>query len=175
MDIKNFFKSDAFRFTVYGIIGVIIALLIFQAGMFMGFHRAGFSYKWGEDYYRNFGGPRERSQIERGIGMGMMRGGDFLDSNGVAGKIIKIALPNITVLDKDNAEKIVVIKDDTAIRSMRSSVKAADLKVDDFIVVIGSPDDSSQIEAKLIRVMPEPPVIDGKFDDKLPPLAPIKK
>ncbi|HBB02703.1 MAG: hypothetical protein US89_C0005G0117 [Candidatus Peregrinibacteria bacterium GW2011_GWF2_38_29] len=169
MDIKGFFKSKAFRFTIYGIITFIIALLIFQAGMFMGFHRAGFSYKWGEDYYRNFGGRREAPLM-----MDRMRGG-FLDSNGVTGKIVKISLPIVTVLDKDNAEKVIVIKDDTAIRSMRDSFKATDLKVDDFIVVIGSPDDSSQIEAKLIRVMPEPPVVDGKFDDKLPPLAPFKK
>jgi hypothetical protein len=58
------------------------------------------------------------------------------------------------VQDNDGTEKIVLIKDDTSIRSMRDDISKDRLKVDDFIVVIGSPNAQGQIEAKLIRLMP---------------------
>ncbi len=38
-----------------------------------------------------------------------------------------------------------------------NDIKASDLKVDDSIMVIGSPNDKSEIEARLIRVLPPPP------------------
>ena len=72
----------------------------------------------------------------------------------IPGKIIKIELPTIIVMDKDNTEKVVLIKDDTKIQNKKQDIKNLDLKVDDFIVVIGSPDDQGQIEAKFIRLMP---------------------
>jgi hypothetical protein len=56
--------------------------------------------------------------------------------------------------NKDNTEKVVLIKDDTQIQKMMISVKASGLSVDDFVVVIGDPNNQGQIEAKFIRIMP---------------------
>ncbi len=79
---------------------------------------------------------------------------NFPNAHGTVGKIIKIELPTIIVQDKDETEKVVLIKDDTSIRSGKTDITKNDLKVDDFIVVIGSPNTQGQIEAKLVRIMP---------------------
>ncbi len=53
-------------------------------------------------------------------------------------------------------EKIILVKDDTEIRELRNALKIDDLKINDYVVVIGEPNDSGQIEAKFIRIMPAP-------------------
>ncbi len=131
--------------------GLVAVLLIFRAGMLVGFHEASFSYRFGERYYQSFGG--------------MMHGGnwrglreEFGNTFGTNGKIIKIALPKIVIEDQDGTEKIVAIDDGTTtsavIRRQRDSIKPSDLKVGDNVVVLGLPDQNSEIDAKLIRVMP---------------------
>jgi hypothetical protein len=149
--IKKVFDSKKV-FMVASVFGaLVISTLIFQAGVFVGFHKASFGRDWGENYGRNFG-------MMRGD-MGPIRGGiinpeNFPNGNGAVGKIIKIELPTIIVQDKDGTEKIVLIKDDTSIRSMREDITKDKLKIDDAIVVVGSPNNKGQIEAKLIRLMP---------------------
>ncbi len=152
-DIKKVFESKVST-KILIIIGLaIVAMLIFSAGIFVGFHKAGFGRDWGENYERNFG-------MRSG---GMMFGRDnFPNSHGAVGKILKIESPTIIVQDtKDNTEKIILIKDDTRIQKMMTNITANDLVVNDYIVVIGSPNSQGQIEAKLIRVMPSPELMPG--------------
>ena len=61
----------------------------------------------------------------------------------------------IAVAGENDAEKIVVLKNDTIIKRFRETISQNDLKIDDNIVVIGSPNEQGQIEAKLIRIMPK--------------------
>jgi|SRR3989344_4521504 len=150
MHYKELLQSKVPKKILYGIGIAVIALVIFQAGVFVGYHKAAFSYRWGDNYYRTFGEPQKR------FGREFPRGG-FSDAHGATGKIIKIDLPTFVVQGQDNIEKIVVIKNDTAIRRSRNAAQQTDLKIDDFVVVIGSPNDQGQIEAKLIRLMPPPP------------------
>lgn len=148
MDMNVSFRSKLFKGILIGIAGLILLLLAFKAGTMMGFRKAGFSYKWGENYHRNFGGPR-------GGFFGNFSGGDFMGgAHGVFGQLIKIDGTTLVMKDNLNAEKIVLIKSDTAITGLRENVKPADLKVNDNIVVIGEPNDAGQIEAKFIRLMP---------------------
>ncbi len=152
--IKEKLQSKTFRNVLIGIGILIIALIIFQMGMFVGFKKASFSYGWGDNYRKTFG---DRPRGEFG-GMITMRGfppqDEFSNAHGAIGKIIKIELPTIVVIGTDNVEKVVLIKEDTLIRQFRDEIKATNLKINDEIVVIGSPNTSSQIEAKLIRLMP---------------------
>ncbi len=142
---KDFLHSRVFKIVVFGIVGLIVLLFVFQAGMLVGFRRAGFSRGLGDNYYRVFG---------RGEPMPMMRPNGFTEAYGATGKIISVNLPTIVVENRDNVEKTILIKDDTIIREFRNDLKPADLKVNDFITVVGSPNSQSQIEAKLVRVMP---------------------
>ncbi len=149
MNLKNITHSKNITKILFGLGAFIVVLFVFQAGIEIGYRKASFSYGFGDNYHRIFGEP------ERGFMMreGMMRGG-FLETNGATGKIVKISLPTLVVSGLDNVEKVVLIKNDTEVRQFRNDIKASDLKVNDIVVVLGSPNTSSQIEAKLIRVMP---------------------
>ncbi len=157
MDFNKFFQSKALKITLLALGAFIILLLVFQAGMAVGFRKANFSFRWAENYHENFAGPK-------GGFFGDFRrdfeGKDFIDSHGVFGSIIKIDLSigseqtTLVVKGANNVEKIILLKDDTTIECLRETIKPSDLKVDDQIVVIGEPNEAGQIEAKLIRVMP---------------------
>ncbi len=145
-DIKKIFDSKISTGILAAVGFFIIAVLIFSAGVAVGFHKASFGRAWGENYERNFGMRPDRPILGED---------NFPNAHGAIGKIIKIELPTIIVQDsKDNTEKVVLIKSDTQIQKMMTTAKTSDLSIDDFVVVIGSPDNQGQIEAKFIRVMP---------------------
>ena len=156
-EIKNIVESKSFRTVMYTFGVLFIAFIIFQAGMMAGFRKASFGRDWGDNYVRNFGSPHQE-----GFRM-IIKGGEFGDfgnlpnAHGAIGKIIKIELPTMIVLDeKDKTEKVVLLNENTEIRRMRDSVAQNDLKIDEYVVVIGTPNSSGQIEAKLIRFLPAP-------------------
>ena len=129
--------------------------------MFVGEKKARFSYRWAESYHKNFGGPRggffgnwQRLPLAPG---------DFTAVHGIFGQIIQVPVADqngqtiLVIKGGDGVEKVVLVNDNTLIKRIRDTVKPADLKVDDYIVVIGEPNDSGQIEAKFIRLMPPLP------------------
>lgn len=146
-DLKKVFESKVFVGILYGFGIFIVLLVVFSAGINVGFHKASFGRNWGENYERNFG----KRPMMQSFGQD-----NFPNAHGAAGKIIKIELPTLIVSDKDSTEKVVLLKGDTKIQKMREEIKTSDLKIDDFIVVIGVPNTNGQVEAKFIRVMPEP-------------------
>lgn len=152
--IKKVLSSKVFKIIVYVLGSLVVASIIFKVGMFVGFKKATFGRDWGMNYEMNFGRPEMGPK---------MRGGRFDEfgnlpiSHGAIGKIIKISLPSIVVLDnKDNTEKVVLLDDSTEIRKVRESVKIGELKIDDNVVIIGIPNSFGQIEAKLLRIIPAP-------------------
>ncbi len=150
MDVKAFLQSKNFSRILWGL-GVAVAVIaVFQAGVFVGFRKAGFSYRLGDNYYRAFDGGR------RGGPVPGLRPGEFPDAHGAAGRIVKIDPPTFVMEGDDRLERIVVMNDDTVIRRFRDTIAPGDLQPDDYVVVIGSPDDQSRISAKLIRVLPPP-------------------
>lgn len=159
MNIKNFFeeKTKASRKKILCVIGtVVVALVIFQAGIFVGFHKAAYSYGWGERYYKTFGERGEHGR--RGMMDPYRMGRGLSNSHGTIGEIISIALPTIIIEDQDRIEKTVVLMDDTMIRSFRNELQPSELRVGDSVVIIGAPNEQAQIEARLIRIMPPIPV-----------------
>jgi hypothetical protein len=154
MNIDKLSESKTFKFILLIIGELIILLIVFRLGMMVGLEKAKFSYKWGENYHNNFAGPREGFMAD--MKGGGFEGRDFMNSHGTFSKIIKIDGSNIIVKGNDNLEKIILVKDDTSIVRLRDNIKLSDLKVNDYIVVIGDSNSSGQIEAGLIRVMPDP-------------------
>jgi hypothetical protein len=154
INIKNILESKTFHTVIYTLGVLFIALLIFKAGMIAGFRKASFGRDWGNNYAMNFGSPHKGPQ--------MMKGGfgDFdnlPNAHGAIGKIIKIESPTMIILDeKDNTEKVILMNEKTEIRKMRDSIKQDELKLDDHVVVIGTPNSAGQIEARLIRLLPAP-------------------
>ena len=146
--MSNFFQSKKFQIITWGVAGAIILLLAFHAGVIVGYKKASFSYRWGENYHRNFGGPR-------GGFSSNFFDKDFIESHGTFGQIIKIDGTTLVVKGRDNAEKIIVVKNDTTIRKQRDPVSINNLMVNDYIVIIGAPNNQGQIEATFIRILPD--------------------
>lgn len=148
-NVKEILKDSKIKHVICILGYILVALVIFQAGMFVGFKKAGFSFRAGEQYFRQMNG-RPDDQF-----MGIQRE-DFGNSHGAAGKILTINLPLVIVSDRDGTEKTIIISTSTDIKKFRNSIKAEDLKVNDFVTVLGDPNDRAQVEAKLIRIMPDP-------------------
>lgn len=150
METNKFFQSKVFSGFIGGVAGLLLILVVFKAGEVVGSRKADFSCRWGGNYHRNFGGP------EGGFFMGF-DDRNFIDANGTFGQIIKIDGLNYVIKGRDDMEKVILINDGTIIKRLRDTIKTSDLKVDDYIVVIGEPNDVGQIEAKFVRLMPPPP------------------
>ena len=148
LNFNNMFLSKGFKISLISIVSVIFLLLILQLGIIIGSQKARFSYKWEDNYCKNFVAPREFPGDDN---MGPSAP-PFMNAFGVSGSIITINDASIVIKDKDNIEKIVLIKDDTVIRRAKENIKITDLVVDDNVVIMGNPTDSGEIEAKLIRV-----------------------
>lgn len=146
--INKLSEPKIFKNIIYTVGIMFVSFLIFQAGMFVGLYKSSFRHDWDDNFFRNFG-PRNN---------GRMIGGDIQDNfpnaHGAIGKIIKIEFPTMIIADKDNTEKVILITDDTKIRQMRQEGTFDDLKIGTYVVVIGSPNNQGQIEARLLRIIP---------------------
>lgn len=165
-DFNRMFQSKAFSGCIAGLAVVIVLLLTFSAGLAVGFKKADFSYRFGDNYRMNFAGGCQQGGCPgcgmKGGSQGMMgcaNGDRYIDGHGVSGQIISVSAGSIVVKDKDNVEKIVSVDDKTIVNKFRDSIKVSDLKAGDAVVVIGDPGSDGKISAKLIRVMP------GEFSD----------
>ena len=107
MSVRQIFESKHFRImaAVAGIL--LVALVSFAGGVAVGLHKAKFSYAFGENYERNFGGgSRNIKQEGRG---GMMErfgfsdkfdGRNFRNAHGTAGAILSITDSTLIVKDR---------------------------------------------------------------------------
>ncbi|MFZ2522224.1 MAG: hypothetical protein WAX44_04565 [Minisyncoccia bacterium] len=152
MNIKNFIQSQSFRGILIGLGIAIVALVIFQTGVSVGFRKATFGHRLGDNFERNFKDPRGGNFGFPGMPGGM----DMPSGHGAVGKIVSIALPLVVVAGPDNLEKTLIISEDTEIREFRDVITKDKLKVGNFIIVLGTPNDLGQIIAKLIRLAPAP-------------------
>jgi len=154
MKIKEFVDSRWFTGVIWVILAVIILSLVFSAGLAIGYRKANFSYQWGDNYHKMFGGPREGFMRQMPPPFGLEMREDFINPHGTAGSIIKIDGNNLIVRGNDNVEKTILVSDKTTIRRGQQDIKVADLKTGDLTVTIGEPNNQGQIEAGLIRVFP---------------------
>jgi hypothetical protein len=159
MSNQEILKSKKFKIAAI-VIGVFILIVVsFGAGIGVGLHKARFSYKFGENYERNFIGkpfdgprgilkPGPRGTIPDFEGRG------FRNPHGVAGEIISVADNKIIIKDRDGQENTISVNDKTLIKRQQDTISINDLKNDDEIVVMGRPNDDGMISADLIRVFP---------------------
>jgi len=140
-------NKDALKKVLIGLAIFVVAVLVFGAGVKVGTMKARFSYRWADNYHKNFAGPRG------GLLGDWQRfpAGDFISGHGVFGEIIEMKDNGFVIKDRENAEKIIVTGEKTMIVKGREKIKEG-LRVGDRVVVIGSPNEEGQIEAKLIRV-----------------------
>lgn len=148
--MKDFIQSKKFK-SIIQIIGIVlISVVIFGAGMEVGQRRALFSYRFDDNYNRNFAGPHS-------VFSPMMGDQDnIFSSHGAVGEIISLGLPNIVIKGPSEVEKSAIIDNQTIIRQMSGVATTSDLVVGKSVVIIGDPDETGIIHASLIRIMPPP-------------------
>ena len=163
--MKEMIQSKTFKIISITIGIFLVLIIIFGAGVAVGFRKAKFSNDFGKNYEQNFMGSRF-NDFRGGMMGGELRGGpgdmmglarDFegrglRNAHGLAGTIISIDNNNIVVKDRDNKENTVTVNDQTLIKSQQDNLKVGDLKVNDQIVVMGNPSDNGVVNASLIRV-----------------------
>jgi hypothetical protein len=132
--LKMVAESNKASMVMYGIGVFLIAIIIFQAGMIVGRGKESVINEQKESYLVTKPLPT---------------------AHGTAGTIVSINLPTLIVADEDHTEKVVLVKDETIIRSLRNTIDVDELKPSDYIVVIGTPTSQGYIQANLIRVLPK--------------------
>ncbi len=159
MDPKpSFLQSKTFKGILFGLCIAAILLFTFEAGVYVGAQKAKFSMMWSKNYPQNFfpgqhampfpfDGTEDQTQTQE------IEPGDMND-HGAVGEIIKIDQTTIVVKGDNEAEKNVLIQSDTLIERGPDMIKISDLQTGDHVVIFGSPNDSGQIQAKLVRVLP---------------------
>jgi len=157
MNINKIVQSKVIIVIIVAIFELAFLAGAFNLGVRVGYHKARFSYAWGEYYDRNFGGPR------RGIfgapegpafGRSAFEGPAFMNAHGIFGSVIKIDGDTVIIKGADNMERVILISGETQINKFKGTLRKEDLKVNDKIIVIGDPNEQGQIIAKFIRVMP---------------------
>ena len=169
MEISKIFQSKPFQITLLTIGALIILLVVFVAGTFAGYHKSKFSCRWDEHYMQNFIGPHKGPMKEFGK---EFTGGEFMNAHGVSGTIIKLDGDTFVLKGTDGVEKIILLTAKTVINRFRETINSTDLQVDDNMVIIGSPNDAGQIEAKLIRILPTTPPTKPPNDSTVPVIPP---
>ncbi len=163
--MKEHIKKIKEKIDRFGIIKFLIILIIiftvFQAGIFVGYHKARFYGSIEGNYYNSFNENRGRGGMmgRQPVFGNMMQDANLPGGHGAVGKIVSINLPNIIVASTDNVEKTISISSDTLIRQFRNTLNTQDLKIGDYIIVLGeaSSTDNGTINARLIRLIPPPP------------------
>ncbi len=156
MKLEEIFKEKS-SLIVFIVISLVLILISFRIGVFVGQRQASFTYRWGENYHQAFGGPQEGFMQD-------WRGKDFVAGHGNVGQVIKNEDEILIIQDKNGTEKIIKLDQKTLIKNGPENIKQSDIEINDEIVVLGSPQDDGSVLAKLIRV----------FDlSKMPPPQPL--
>ena len=147
-------ESKTVRGVIIGLGLAAVAILIFAAGMQVGYRQARFEQHLGDNYNRMFVGPHHPGEMG---GLTFFGSGEQLNDHGAVGKIVSINGSSFVVAGIDKVEKTVLMNAHTIVRQYRDAVATSSLQVGSFVVVLGSPTASGTIAADLIRLMPPPP------------------
>ncbi|MCL5435464.1 MAG: hypothetical protein M1275_00020 [Patescibacteria group bacterium] len=145
MNLNEIFVSKTLKKLLATIVCLVLALLLFQAGIYIGYRKAQISYQWGENYHRVFGGPR-------GGFLQDISGDDFMPGHGLAGTVMKVDGANLVIKSTDDVERVVTLTDDTTIRRGTKNISASDIKANATVTVICVPNPDGTMQAEFVRV-----------------------
>ena len=145
MDMEKIVQHRAWIVILIALAATVILLFTFQMGVFVGYRKASFSFRWGDNYHQNFAGPPHGFFND-------FEGKGFTDAHGVFGTVLRVEGSAIIIKDKDETEKTVVVSTSTSIRRERDNIQLPSVSAGERIVIIGAPNDQGQIDARFIRV-----------------------
>ena|ERR1035437_5737438 len=149
MAMKYFEKILASKKTLWAagvLLAIILAGLIFHAGVVVGSHRG------------SFGNPGMRGEFRPPFfpeGFAMPHG--FIqDGHGAVGTITTLSLPTFLMQTREGTSQTIFVSTSTIIQNM-GAPDTATLATGDNVLVLGSPDSQNRIDAKIIRILPPAP------------------
>ena len=149
--MKEYLQSPSFSNALKALGVLLVALIVFWAGMAVGYRKAMFSYSWHSHYAQQF--AEDHSPLFPNDG----DADNMPNPHGAFGMVVAAHLPTIVIKGPNEAEKTVSIQSGTQVRSFHDAAASTTIKNGDFVVVIGSPDDEGRIVASFIRILPPPP------------------
>ncbi|MEA2715399.1 MAG: hypothetical protein QOG91_427 [Candidatus Parcubacteria bacterium] len=145
--MKDFLQSSAISKIILLLLVILAILVIFQAGVVVGYRRGVFSYYWNSHYYQGISDPGS-------VFATFIRHGDDINPHGAVGEIVTAELPIVMIKGPDFSEQMVMVSPTTTIRRMRAAAVPEDLRTGDHVIVVGEPGGQGQIYASFIRVLP---------------------
>jgi len=146
MNPKDILLSRGTSMVIAALAVLLVMILVFQSGYYIGYRKGIFSYEWNDAYFNDPIGPRS-------IFAPFINDTDDMNPNGAVGRIISIQLPLVLMRGGNNLEKLVSIGPDTIIRATRGMASTSDLRLGDKIVIIGIPTNDGRISASLIKII----------------------
>jgi Domain of unknown function (DUF5666) len=162
MTTKQLVQSQYFKIIALTLTVFLVALISFFAGVQVGFHKASFSARFGENYERNFlkesnlRGERDLSPLKKMAGKMNMDHG-MRNAHGVGGTIVSVSGDSLVLTDKKNQENTVRITDATIINRGKNTVTKETLIPGERVIVVGKPQEDGVVSAHLIRVFEAEP------------------
>jgi hypothetical protein len=144
----EFFKthlSPHVRWVLLGIAGILLALLIFHAGLVVGSHQ-GMRGRMGErGFHPPFGAPA-----------GFIMPDSYLPpGHGAVGTITTVTLPTLTITEPNGDTETVFVATTTHIDGGSRAASSSALTSGMRVIIFGEPDESiERINAKVIHIVP---------------------
>ena len=138
--LHRLIASKIFQRVMIFTAGICVCLVMFEAGMFVGFEKARFGDAIGDRYFHM-----------------MSPSAMPFTPHGAFGQVVEVKPPLIVVLDRDGTDKTVTLASSTQIRDGDGDESVNTIHVGDTVIVFGDTATSSgTITAALVRVLPKP-------------------
>ena len=146
--MKNYFQSNVVSKIILILAALLVILLIFQAGIMVGYRRGFFASNWNGAHGQIMDEPDS-------IFAPFVHDSDDINPHGAVGNIVSVRLPSILIKGPNSAEQVITISSTTAIRFIHSNASTSDLVPGNQVIIIGEPKDNGSISAAFIRIMPK--------------------
>lgn len=155
MNFKHIYQSKTAKRILLCLLVILVLAVVFHVGVMVGIRKARFMDRFGITYMNNFGRSEKMFKGKRVI-ENMMMPERLQSGHGVVGKVVSIQDEVLIVVGSGTVEKIVRIKDTTIIKKSKNDASVSDIIPNTHVAVIGSPNEKGEIEAKFIRILPNP-------------------
>jgi hypothetical protein len=152
--LEDYFFTKNTKWVLWGAFALIVAMLIFHAGVVVGSHQP----TRGRMQIDGRGGPGSMGGFVNGF---MPRQGFVESGHGAVGTVATVTLPTFTLTNREGVEQKMYAGSTTVVTGGSVNNPSA-LQKGQFIIVVGDPndtDDAGYLDARIIHILPSPPVL----------------
>jgi len=144
--LEDYFFTKNTRYVLWGAFAIIVALLIFHAGIVIGSHQS----------MRRGSGERPPGMLD-----GIMPNEAFIGDHGAVGTIATVTLPSFILSTRGGISQLIETSTSTTITGGPTG-SVSDLTRGETVIIIGDPrendiDSQGDLDARLIKIIPPPP------------------